>query len=155
MYSLMKWLYLVALSVWLGEVVFFSFVVAPSLFRSLDASDAGRAVGAIFPLYYRVGYACGAVLLVSSVVFLATGTSRVWWGANSGLAAAMLAATLYAGAVIQQRAASLRPQLHDVSAPQSVKDEFDRLHRLAVTLNGAVLIAGIVVSAITATRLQP
>ena len=155
MYPFVKWLHVMALVVWLGEVVFFSFVVAPSIFRTFEVGEAGRAVGAIFPVYYRVGYICGAVLLVSSVVFLATGTSRLWWGTGSALAAVMLAATLYAGVVIQPRAAALRPQLHAANAPPGVKDEFDRLHRLAVTLNGAVLICGIVVSVISATRLQP
>jgi uncharacterized membrane protein len=150
-----KWLYLMALVIWLGAVVFFSFVTAPSLFRTFDAPQAGRAVGGIFPTYYRLGYVCGAVLLASSLMFLAAGTARVQWGASSLLAAAMLAATLYAGLVIQPRATQLRPQIHEAGAPQAVKDEFSRLHRLAVTLNGAVLLCGIGLTVITATKLQP
>ena len=62
----------------------------------------------------------------------------------------MLAATVYAGVVILPRATELRPQIHDAAAPPSAKDEFDRLHHLAVTLNGAVLLGGVVVSVITA-----
>lgn len=155
MYPIVKWLHLMALVVWLGEVVCFSFVVAPSIFRTFEVGEAGRAVGAIFPLYYRIGYVCGAVLLVTSMLFLATGTSRLGWSTSSGLAAVMLVATLYAGVVIQPRAAALRPQLHAATAAPGTKEEFDRLHRLAVTLNGAVLICGLVVSVISATRLQP
>ena len=155
MYALMKWLYLMALIMWLGGVVFFSFVVAPSVFRTFDAPMGGRIVGAIFPTYYRLGYVCGATLLVASVVFAAAGSARGWWGASALVAAVMLGATLYAGLVIQPRAAALRPQIHDTAAPQSVKDEFDRLHRLAVKLNGAVLVCGIVISVITTRTLQP
>lgn len=155
MYTVARWFYLMALIVWVGEVVFFSFVVAPSLFGVFSKVDAGRAVGAIFPTYYRLGYGCGAVLLVTGAILTATATARTWWSVNTGLAAAMLAATLYAGVVIQPRAAALRPQIHDPSAPAAVKEEFDRLHRVAVQLNGAVLFAGIAVSIITAAALRP
>ncbi len=155
MSGLVKWLYLMALIVWLGELVFFSFVVAPSLFGTFPAADAGRAVGAIFPTYYRLGYVCGAVLLCASMVMLGSAASRPWWGVNAGVAAVMLAVTLYAGVVIQPRATALRLQIHEASAPQAVKDEFSRLHRVAVTLNGIVLIGGVVVSIVTATALRP
>jgi uncharacterized membrane protein len=50
----LKFLYLAALVVWLGEVVFFSFVAAPAAFRTLPTPEAGRVVGAIFPLYYAL-----------------------------------------------------------------------------------------------------
>jgi uncharacterized membrane protein len=155
MYTVARWFYLMALIVWVGEVVFFSFVVAPSLFGVFSKVDAGRAVGAILPTYYRLGYGCGVVLLVMGAILTATATERAWWSVSTGLAAVMLAATLYAGVVIQPRAAALRPQIHDPSAPAAVKEEFDRLHRIAVQLNGAVLLAGIAVSIITAAALRP
>jgi uncharacterized membrane protein len=151
----LKWFYLLALIVWVGEVVFFSFVVAPSLFQTFSAGDAGRAVGAIFPNYYRIGYVCGAVLLIAGTALLGAAGSRLWWSVNSLLVAVMLGATLYAGLVIQPRAAALRPQIHEASAPQTIKDEFSRLHRLAVMLNGVVLLGGLVVSVTTAAALQP
>ena len=71
---------------------------------------------------------------------------RAWLGVTALLVAGMLGATLYAGVLIQPRAAELRPQLHDPAAPPSAKDEFDRLHHLAVTLNGVVLVGGVMVS---------
>lgn len=150
-----KWLYQMALIVWMGEIVFFSFVVAPSLFRTFPTPDAGRAVGAIFPTYYRLGYVCGAVLVLTSLLLHRGATARAAWCANAVIAAVMLAATVYAGAVIQPRAAALRPQIHEADAPQAVKEEFRRLHRLAVQLNGAVLVGGICISIVTATALRP
>jgi hypothetical protein len=71
-----RWLYLTALMVWVGEIVFFSFVVAPKVFRTFPAADAGRAVSAIFPTYYVIGYICGAILLCGSVGFLLNGGTR-------------------------------------------------------------------------------
>jgi uncharacterized membrane protein len=155
MHAFIKWLYLLALIVWVGEVVFFSFVVAPAMFRTFPTAEAGRAVGAVFPTYYRLGYVCGAVLLLTSLFLLAGATARAAWSVTSTLAALMLAATLYAGVVVQPRAVELRPQIHDPAAPPAAKQEFDRLHRLAVQLNGAVLLGGIAISIITATALRP
>src|SRR5262249_46082507 len=136
MYVALKWLYLMALIVWGGEVIFFSFVVRPNLSHAFPPPDFGAAVGVVFPHYHRFGYVRGRVLQVASLVFLGTGGTRVWWGINSALAAGMLAVALYAGVVIQPRAAALRPQIHDAAVPPAVKAEFDRLHGMAVMLNG-------------------
>ena len=155
MHIVIRWLYLAALIVWVGEVVFFSFVVAPAMFRTFPTADAGRVVGAVFPAYYRLGYGCGAVLLLTNLLLLTGATARGWWGMNAALAVVMLAATLYAGIVVQPRATALRPQIHDPAAPPTVKAEFDRLHHIAVQLNGTVLICGVIASIITATALRP
>ena len=155
MLTLVKWLYLMALIIWLGEVIFFSFVAAPSIFATFPPADAGRAVGAIFPTYYRTGYICGVILLFGALVLLGAAVSRGWWTVNLALAAVMLALTLYAGMRIQPRAAALRPQIHETTAPAEVKDEFSRLHRLAVILNGVVLLCGLAVSAVTAASVRP
>ena len=155
MHTLLKWIYLLALIVWMGEVIFFSFVVAPGLFRSFPPAEAGRAVGAIFPTYYIIGYVCGAILFAGSVAFLVTGSTPLAWGFSSGLTAVMLASAIYAGAIIQPRAAALRPHIHEASADQAVKDEFSHLHRQAMMLNGAVLLCGVAVSLITAAAVRP
>jgi uncharacterized membrane protein len=155
MRTLIKWLHLLALIVWVGEVVFFSFVVAPAMFGTFPAVEAGRAVGAVLPLYYRLGYVCGAVLVLTSALLGRGAAARTWWGVNAGLAAIMLATTLYAGVVLLPRASALRSQIHDPTAPPAAKEEFDRLHHLAVQLNGAVLLGGIAVSLITAAALRP
>jgi len=157
MQLLVKWLYLAALIVWVGEVVFFSFVVAPGVFRTFPppAVEAGRVLNEVFPTYYKIGYACGLVLLVTSLLLLRTASARLWPGVGTVVVAAMLAATVYAGVVILPRATALRPQIHDSAAPAGAKDEFDRLHRLAVTLNGGVLLGGIAISVITAASIRP
>jgi len=152
-----RWLYLVALIVWVGEVVFFSFVVAPAVFRIFPppAVEAGRILSAVFPIYYKVGYACGVVLLAASLIVASTAQARLWPGVGTVVVAGMLAATLYAGMVILPRTSELRPQIHDATAPAGVKEEFDRLHHLAVLLNGGVLLGGIALSVITAAGMRP
>lgn len=150
-----KFLYVLALGVWLGEIAFFSFVVAPRIFGALPVEEAGRIVGSIFPTYYRLGYACGAVLMITALLLwrVAGGFDR--WAVTSGLAAIMLGATVYAGMVIQPRAQALRPHIHDPAAAPAAKAEFDQLHRRAVQLNAVVLLGGVLAAGITASGLRP
>jgi uncharacterized membrane protein len=150
-----KSVYLLALVVWVGGVVFFSFVVAPAIFRAFPSETAGQAVGAIFPIYYAVGYVCGALLLLACGGFLLQGEARGWWGVATGLVSLMLVATIYAGAVIQPRASALRPQLRASPANKAVRQEFDLLHRRAVQLNSVVLLCGIAACLLTAAKLRP
>jgi len=150
---LLKYIYGAAVAVWLGSVVFFSFVVAPALFRTFPSAEAGRAVGAIFPTYYLVGSICGATALgCASVLWFARG-GAIWW-TSAALVAPMLAATLYAGAVIEPRAASLRRAIHaaEVEPGDALRQEFGELHRRAVQLNTAVIVLGAAVLGVAAVR---
>src|SRR5262245_33107592 len=108
MIALAKWLYLVALAVWLGAIVFFSFAVAPLVFSALPRPDAGRVVSAIFPTYYAIGYGCGVVMLVTALVLRATaGSVARAWTVAAMVTALTLAVTLYAGVIVQPRAHTL------------------------------------------------
>ncbi len=54
------------LSFYFGLGTFFSFAVAPTLFRVLERSSAGAVVERIFPLYFGIGLlSVGAVLLMA------------------------------------------------------------------------------------------
>lgn len=129
-----------ALAVWVGAVVFLSFVVAPTIFRTLPSATAGQVMGALFPSYYAVGAVAGVVALAATLV--------LWRSGRAGaplvvLVALMLGTTAYAGGVVQPRAAVLRPMLHTPDPAEGVREEFDRLHRLAVGLNAGVLLLGL------------
>lgn len=147
-------LYIVALAVWLGEVVCFSFVVAPQVFGNLPVEQAGAVVGLVFPTYYLVGHLCGAVLVGCALLL------RSWsrpaggpWLVAAAVAGLALVASLYAGIGVQPRASELRPQLHQPGAPPAVREEFDELHRLAVQLNGGILLATLVLAGLLAGQL--
>ena len=59
--------YLVALTAWVGSILFFSFGVAPIIFRVLGAEAGGKFVRALFPRYYLWGAISGAVALPAFV----------------------------------------------------------------------------------------
>ena len=55
--------YLLALTAWVGSILFFSFGVAPIIFRVLGAESGARFVRALFPRYYAWGATSGAIAL--------------------------------------------------------------------------------------------
>jgi hypothetical protein len=156
MIAVVKWVHLVALGVWLGSIVFFSFCVAPLVFTALPRADAGRLVSAIFPLYYYVGYGGGGIVLLTALLMRnrAAPATRTW-AVSAVVAGLMLALTLYAGLVVQPRAHALRAQIEGADETAPAKVEFDRLHRLAVQLNGSVLLGTLVLAGLASSRMRP
>jgi hypothetical protein len=150
-----KVLHHLALALWVGAIVVVSFVVAPAVFRAVPSETAGTVMGQVFPLYYAFTSGAGVVALATA-----------WWlrrltngvGVSAAIVAmlvVMLAATVYAGAVVSPRARALRPALHAEPVDAAVRAEFDGLHRRAVQLNGLVLLLGLatIASAARAARL--
>ena len=56
----------IVVSIWSGVIIFFSAVVAPTVFKSLEEREAGVFLRAFFPKYYIFGILLG----VASVVIL-------------------------------------------------------------------------------------
>src|SRR4029077_14510230 len=98
--ALVRFVYLLALALWIGEIVFFSFVVAPGVFGVLEGPHAGAVVGAIFPRYYALGTVAGAVAIACAFVLARQATAAGWWTAAIVALALGLGATLWAGGVV-------------------------------------------------------
>mgnify|MGYP001196701203 FL=1 len=54
-------------SVVLGAMLFFSFVIAPTIFRVLDENYARKFIRKIFPLYYSF---CLIILFITSLLYI-------------------------------------------------------------------------------------
>ncbi len=62
------------LSAYLGLGTFFSFVVAPTLFRVLDKAQAGGVVERLFPIYFGIGI---GITLVSLLLGFISGIGKL------------------------------------------------------------------------------
>jgi hypothetical protein len=152
--ALAKILFWLALALWIGAVVFVSFVVAPAVFGTVSNETAGLVMGRIFPVYYAFTAICGCVALAASLALWRRARRARAWSMTVVMLVVMLAATTYAGAVVNPRARALRPLLHQPAAEATVRPEFDRLHRRAVQLNGLVLLLGLVTLGVAAADLR-
>ena len=156
MTALLRTAHLLALGTWVGSVVFFSFFTAPTLFGALPRDMAGRAVSAIFPRYYALGAACGAVALLTGLLL---GARQPAFGRLLAceliLLGSMTGIVLYAGRVVLPQAAQARlalPGLEGTPGHDEARARFDSLHRRSVLLNGAVLVLGVASTALFALQ---
>ena len=133
---------------WIGGVIFFSLVAAPTLFQSLPREVAGRATSVIFPRYYLVGgIAAGVALLTGAARGLIAGNWPRALVIEMVLIALMGGMTIYAGQVILPEAQRVRATLPAIEgSPEHpvAQARWAVLHRQSVRLNGAVLLLGLV-----------
>src|SRR5579859_7600000 len=67
MRSIARFMLMFSLGVWVGGIIFFSFVVAPSAFAVLPTSQmAAGIVGVTLTDLHLIGIACGIVFLIAS-----------------------------------------------------------------------------------------
>jgi len=148
--SFLRFLMLLSLIVWIGGLIFFAFVLAPTSFKVLPTTHlAGNMVGASLRQLHWMAIFSGIVFLISSLLYsrLTDGTAHVF-AARHILLCLMLALTLISQFGIIPRMDTLRASLGDVSAtpidnPQRI--QFDVLHVWSTRVEGAVLLLGLVV----------
>jgi hypothetical protein len=153
----LRYLYVVALIVWVGGMLAAGALVAPVLFAVLpaEAGAAGRALaGAAFSGVLQrvltVGEIAGVVMLVTMTILRLLGPKPLTYGVRAVLLGAMLGATAYTAHVVLPEAEALR---HEMALPSAAAGDdprrvrFDGLHRLSTTLVTAATLAGLVVAA--------
>ena len=63
------------LAINLGMMIFFSFVLAPMVFKILDAENAGKFVRKIFPYYYFVNLIFLSIAVILFIIISSLGSS--------------------------------------------------------------------------------
>lgn len=149
---------LISLVCWIGGLIFFAFVLAPTAFSVLPSTHlAGNVVGRALSKLHWIAIFSGIVFLGSSLLYsrLTDGTAHVF-AARHILLCLMLALTLVSQFGIIPRMDVLRASLGDVrSAPidNPERIQFDSLHVLSTRVEGAVLLLGLVLVYLTAQQL--
>src|SRR5450631_1313971 len=159
--SLMRFLMLLSLVVWVGGIMFFAFVLAPTVFhpgilpsRLLAGAVVSRSLG----ILHWIGLASGLVFLVTAMVQsqVTTGVTEAFAGRNL-LVFAMIALTLISMFGISTRMLALRSDMvfiDDVPHDDARRVEFNRLHVWSTRLESMVLLLGLAVIFLTARRLS-
>ncbi len=157
MKTLLRFLEILALSIWVGGIVFLTFITAPSAFRMLPPHDAGLLVGAMLTRLHLFGYFAALLFLGMRVIgALLTAPTESFSRASLVVRPAVLAVllmfllTVIAQQGVRPRMDAARAEMVATSgtverAPKDspLRAEFDRLHRISVRLEGAVLLLGL------------
>jgi uncharacterized membrane protein len=153
--SFLRFLMLLSLVVWIGGLIFFAFVLAPTAFQVLPNTHlAGNVVGRALSKLHWMAIASGTVFLLCSWIYSyrVNGVAQIF-AARNLLIALMLAFTLISQFAIIPRMDTLRAQVGDFSALPAnnpVRMQFDALHVWSTRVEGGVLLLGLVVVYLTA-----
>ena len=138
-------LYTIVLSLWVGGMALFTFIVTPVIFRSFARDLAGRVVGELLPGYFLYNLILAAVAL--ALFFLSTAVRTAF---TSRLSLVLLSAALIINVFIvfklhpeavkvKQKVTSFERESPDSPA----RKKFTRLHGVSAALNLVLLVDGI------------
>jgi len=149
--SFLRFVMLLSLVVWVGGLIFFAFVLAPTVFSPglLPTHQmAGSIVGRSLDLLHFMAIASGIIFLVSSTLYnrLSVGTTRPLT-ARHILILLMLLLTLISQFVISPKMHGIREEvgvIDNVPLNSPLRMQFDRLHVWSEDFEIAVLLLGLV-----------
>jgi hypothetical protein len=152
---------LLSLVVWVGGIIFFAFVLAPTVFhpgilpsRQLAGAVVSRSLG----ILHGIGLVCGVLFLATSLVdsHVMTGLAGPFTVRNV-IVLLMIALTLISMFAISNRMLVLRNDMvliDNVPHDDPRRVEFNRLHEWSTRLEGAILLLGLSVIFLTSRRLS-
>jgi hypothetical protein len=139
-------LYNLILSLWVGGIAIFTFVVTPAIFRSYGRDEAGAIVGKLFPVYFTYVFVLTALAFI--VFFAVTGGAS---DSSSRLSFFLLIAALvintYVSFKLHPDAIKVKQEVtsFERESPDSPnRQRFTRLHAVSAVLNLAVLADGVI-----------
>ena len=154
--SILRFLMLLSLVAWIGGLIFFAFVLAPTAFQVLPNTHlAGNVAGRALGKLHWIAIFSGIIFLITSLLYsyLTQGTARIF-AMRHILICLMLALTLLSQFWIIPRMDTLRAQVGDFAAvplTDPVRVQFDALHVWSTRVESAVLLLGLVVVYLTAS----
>ena len=141
----LRYVYVLALVVWLGGMLILGAIVAPATFEVLQASAgtqgrelAGVVFAAALARFHYVAYAAGTVLLVTLGAMRILGPRPAHSGLRAVIVAVMLGVALYSGFVVLRQIDAVQVAAGGLPSRLPAGDErriqFDALHELSTRL---------------------
>ena len=126
------YLIVVLVSIWVGSIIFFSAIIAPTVFKVLDEKSAGLFLRAFFPKYYIFGLIIGGLSLV--LIFLLNIPVNT-----------MLLALLIVMIALTVTSKLMIPVINAArDMGEAGVSRFKKLHTMSVILNVLTLVVGLI-----------
>jgi uncharacterized membrane protein len=141
----LRYVYVLALAVWLGGMAVLGAVVAPATFQILQAADpdagrllAGAAFGGILSRFHVVAYGAGALMIVALAAMALLGPRPRGFAVRLSLVGTMLALSHYTGFVVLREVDAIQAEVGGLPSQLAADDarrlRFDALHELSTQL---------------------
>jgi hypothetical protein len=150
----LRYLYILALGVWLGGMGMAGLIAAPTTFEVLEGWNAvdgrvlaGQVFGRILSKLHLVLYAAGVVMLVTLTIRRLLGPRPVAYGIRAAIIAVMLALALASGFGISPRVEAVQKDVGGSVAALPESDprraSFYQLHGLSNLLLTATMVGAL------------
>src|SRR5262245_26842336 len=151
---LLRYLYVVALVLWVGGLIVAGALVAPSVFGVLQAWNqsegrvlAGQVFGEVLLRLTWLSYGMAVIMFVTLTLHRLLGARPVRYGVRVGIMAVMLVMMLATGFYIIPGVNEIQAQVRGPVSALAVSDplrvEFDRLHGLSNILFSITAVGGL------------
>ena len=151
----LRYVYALALVIWLGGMIAVGLIAAPAIFQALAAHDptggrvaAGAAFGEILRRFHSWSYAAAIVMLATLGAMAALGLRPAAFQLRLAIIATMLAIALFSGVWVTGRIERLQAEIggpvQSLPANDPRRTEFGRLHGLSTGLMLVNILGGLV-----------
>jgi len=136
----LRYVYVLALALWLGGMVVLGAVVAPLL--------GGAVFGAILSRFHYLAYAAGTLALLSLAAMALLGPRPRGFAVRSAIVALMLLIAVYSGFVVLREVDAIQQAIGGLSSSLPAEDvrrvRFDELHQRSTQLMMVNIIGALV-----------
>jgi hypothetical protein len=153
--AVLRYLYVVALVLWVGGLVVAGALVAPSVFSVLEAWNAsegrvlaGRVFGEVLLRLTWLSYAMGGIMFIALTLHRLLGARPVKYGIRVGILGVMLVMMMVTGFWLIPQVdliqADVKGPVAELADTDPRRVEFNRLHGLSNILFSITAIGGLV-----------
>lgn len=138
-------LYNFILSLWVGGIVIFTFLVTPVIFQSFGRDAAGEIVGKLFPYYFPYNLFLSLAALVFFLLFFGV-RGKIQNKITIILLTIAILINLFVFFKLHPDTVSIKQQIQTFetqSEESSMRGQFRKLHGISALLNILLLIDGI------------
>src|SRR5882757_600591 len=148
MKNLARILRTLALTLWLGGILFFGAVLAPTAFRVLPTiHDAGLVVGASLASLHNIGLICAALIAAALIVldFPRSRNRTLQFVLVLIMAALTWSSLHFITAPLERDRAAANGDITTLPKSDPLRADFDARHIWSTRIESGVLIAGVII----------
>ena len=137
--------YNLVLSLWVGGISIFTFIVTPVIFRSFERDMAGKIVGKLFPGYFAYTLAL-SILAFILLLIMRSLFSKFSFNLSLGLVIFAVLINLFVAFKLHPEIRQVKQEIHSfetLADDSPLRKTFGRLHAVSASLNLLLLADGI------------
>ena len=149
-----NFIFLLALIIWLGSIIFYSFIVTPTFFKNLTPDQAGMMAHQLLSKYFPLNYIC-AFIALACLIISSSLTGNIPW-IKLPILTIMILCILYNTIFLYPRAKSFKKEMMTSPSEDSLlnlREEYENVFKLSTVYNYGVMILGIILTLFVARGL--